>query len=246
MVRFLAWPQNPWRDIGSGGVATYFRRISREDLDAIRSFVDLLRGCVAIRDLLHVSFALDFRAEQVGGKLERTETGNLVYRAKGYGGSPDMEAADKLAQRMTAFVRENPCCSAVGSVVGMPPSDPKRPFVLPHYLAASMARDLSFEDRTGHVRKVRATAPAKEASKEMKLDVLASSIAVEARLDGKVALLVDDLYQSGTSINYVAALLRQAGAVRVLGLTAVKTLRNDDNLDLLLARQEGWSLDEDG
>lgn len=42
--------------------------------------------------------------------------------------------------------------------------------------------------------------------------------------------MIDDLYQSGLTINYIAEELRAAGAHEVFGLAAVKTLRDDDNL----------------
>ena len=47
---------------------------------------------------------------------------------------------------------------------------------------------------------------------------------------GRTVLLVDDLYQSGTSMNYVALMLLDAGAHTVLGLACEKTCRNDDNI----------------
>jgi predicted amidophosphoribosyltransferase len=47
---------------------------------------------------------------------------------------------------------------------------------------------------------------------------------------GKRVLLVDDLYQSGISMNYCALLLLRAGAKKVFGLACEKTCRNDDNV----------------
>lgn len=46
----------------------------------------------------------------------------------------------------------------------------------------------------------------------------------------EVVLLVDDLYQSGVSMNYVAMLLLEAGAKKVFGLSCEKTCSNDDNV----------------
>ena len=45
-----------------------------------------------------------------------------------------------------------------------------------------------------------------------------------------LAHLVDDLYQSGVSMNYVAILLLEAGARKVFGLACEKTCSNDDNV----------------
>ncbi len=46
---------------------------------------------------------------------------------------------------------------------------------------------------------------------------------------GRAIPLVDDLYQSGISMNFVAMKLQEAGATHVLGLAAEKTCRNDAN-----------------
>ena len=47
----------------------------------------------------------------------------------------------------------------------------------------------------------------------------------------KIVLIVDDVYQSGTSMNYLAYLLQQAGAKAMFGLSCVKTLTNTDAME---------------
>ena len=47
---------------------------------------------------------------------------------------------------------------------------------------------------------------------------------------GRKILLIDDLYQSGITMNYVAMLLLEQGAKKVYGLACEKTCRNDDNI----------------
>jgi predicted amidophosphoribosyltransferase len=42
-------------------------------------------------------------------------------------------------------------------------------------------------------------------------------------------ILIDDLYQSGITMQYVASRLLQAGAASVLSLTIVKSNRDTDN-----------------
>ena len=46
----------------------------------------------------------------------------------------------------------------------------------------------------------------------------------------KIVLLIDDLYQSGVTMNYAAMMLLGEGAKAVLGLACEKTCRNDDNV----------------
>lgn len=67
-------------------------------------------------------------------------------------------------------------------------------------------------------------------SLEDKLDALLDShlvIADDVDLEGKSILLVDDLYQSGLTMQYVAMMLKNAGCSRVFGLTLVKSLGNN-------------------
>jgi predicted amidophosphoribosyltransferase len=53
---------------------------------------------------------------------------------------------------------------------------------------------------------------------------------VEEVFTDRKVLLLDDLYQSGVSMNYCGLLLLQAGAKKIFGLACEKTCRNDDNV----------------
>ena len=46
---------------------------------------------------------------------------------------------------------------------------------------------------------------------------------------GRRVILLDDKYQSGTTAQFAAAKLQEAGAQEVLGLACVKTWRDTDN-----------------
>ena len=48
-------------------------------------------------------------------------------------------------------------------------------------------------------------------------------------VNGKTIILIDDIYQSGITIQYIAMKLQQAGAKEVYGLCFEKTLRDTDN-----------------
>lgn len=49
-------------------------------------------------------------------------------------------------------------------------------------------------------------------------------------VNDKTIILIDDKYQSGITIQYIAMKLQQAGADEVYGLSFVKTLRDTDNV----------------
>ncbi len=80
---------------------------------------------------------------------------------------------------------------------------------------------------------VRTTAPRqsiKAVARAQNLGTLAGTITVDRDVfRERTILLLDDLYQSGISMNYCAYLLLQAGAAKILGLACEKTCRNDDN-----------------
>ena len=54
-------------------------------------------------------------------------------------------------------------------------------------------------------------------------------IQLSGNVAGKTVFLIDDLYQSGTTLWSCAKHLKQAGALAVIGLVCVKTFRDTDN-----------------
>lgn len=113
----------------------------------------------------------------------------------------------------------------------MPPSKPNKKFDLPTYLAIKIAKKWGKTNLSNAVWTVRERLPIKNLALEDKLQALENTIQVAPDVfKGKTVLIVDDLYQSGISINYVALLLLEAGAENVVGLACEKTCRNDDNI----------------
>lgn len=52
---------------------------------------------------------------------------------------------------------------------------------------------------------------------------------ITGTVSGRIVLIIDDLYQSGTSMWSFAKWLKSAGAKQVLGLVCVKSMRDSDN-----------------
>lgn len=202
-------------------------RIVREWLANVGRFV-------GIRDCLAVSFALDH--DRVDGQPGKplSEIGELRSRAKDYRERPTREnlrAADLLAEKCLDFLRDMTCYDCIQAVTAVPPSRPGRAFNLPGYLAKRIAQARDIEDLTGAVRTLRQRPQIKDLRFGEKLPALRGTIAVDmASVRDKHILIIDDLYQSGISMNYVAMLLQQAGARLLLGLACDKTLRNDANV----------------
>lgn len=126
------------------------------------------------------------------------------------------------------FIQRHPTYRRADLLIAVPPSNTNKDFDLPAVLVAEVARRSGLQDATAAVRKTRATGPMKECrTVQEKVDNLKDAFAADAAaVQGKNILLVDDIYQSGFSINEIGRVLRGAGASRVVGLTATKTAQD--------------------
>ena len=197
-------------------------------------WIDKIRHPVAMKDYLAISFALDYDRHGGSPQKPQTEIGALRAQAKPYGGAAatdqTKDAADKLVEHCLTFLNAMGCYSSADCIVAMPPSDPSKKFNLPRYLAKRIAEKWGKEDLSKHV-----TGKPRNSIKEVplakKLDTLLGTIKVaDGIFTDRNVLLLDDLYQSGVSMNYCGLLLRQAGAKKIFGLACEKTCRNDDNV----------------
>ncbi len=204
------------------------------DHGPVQDWVDLMGNYVAIRDCLALSFALDYDRQDGDPHKPHTEIGNLRTHAKTYGRAADdstHDAAEELAKSMLQFIRKVDLYERVDLVVGVPPSDPAKNFDLPRHLAELLAGALDLPDACDSIRTIAKRAQVKNLALCDKLDVLDGTMAVDAKMvQGKRVLLVEDLYQSGATINVAAMELVRAGASAVFGLSCVKTCRNTDNV----------------
>jgi predicted amidophosphoribosyltransferase len=124
-----------------------------------------------------------------------------------------------------------PLYGSVDGFVAVPSSNPTKQFSLPRGFAAEVARHTGKADLSSAVTKPNATPQMKNLSKAQKVEALLGSVTIDrAKVVGKTIVVVDDLYQSGLTVNYIAEELRAAGAKALFGLTVVKTLRDDDNV----------------
>src|SRR5450432_2303552 len=188
-----------------------------------------------MKDFLAISFALDYDREGGSPTLPQTEIGLLRAQAKPFGGSAatsqTKKAAEKLAERCVEFLSVMTCYKSAHCIVAMPPSDPTKQYNLPRYLAERISEATGLENFTKHVRTIEPRASIKGVAVKAKVDTLLGTIAVaEDVFKGKHVILVDDLYQSGTSVNYCGLMILGAGAKKIFGLACEKTCRNDDNV----------------
>jgi predicted amidophosphoribosyltransferase len=201
-------------------------------MEEVTHWVGVVGQYVVMRDCLALSFALDYDRDGGSPNQPQTDIGRLRSRAKTYGKEPTADtlaAADELAARCTAFLGEMSCYQSADAIVAMPSSRPDSVYDLPRRLAEAISSTWDRPNLSHLVRTVGARRPVKNASLDEKLEILRGTIDIVAPIAGENILLVDDIYQSGISINYVAMELLKAGVKRVFGLCVEKTCRNDDN-----------------
>jgi predicted amidophosphoribosyltransferase len=151
----------------------------------------------------------------------RTELGELLYRLKYKG---DQSAIAPIAQTAFDFLRGwNP---GIDVIVPAPAS--KSRVVQPLFqIADEVGRLLGLPVDKTSVRKTKATPELKNVDYAKRLELLGGAHSIEGdALRGRRVLLLDDLYQSGATLNAIARLLKQAGGVSAVFALALTRARN--------------------
>jgi len=197
-----------------------------EDDDDITDFLNRshpreLRGPWA------AGWALDFHSRFSGADWTRSQAGDLAYRYK-YEGQQSL--VETLADQLAALVIERLELAQVDAIVPVPPSSP-RAFDPVSELGNALARRL--ERPVWRVlAKTRVTAPQKEMrTLAQKRANVAGAFIVTAdclrQVHGKRLLVLDDLYDSGATLEEVTCTLERAGAAAVRVLTLTRTIHSD-------------------
>jgi len=222
-----------WKS-GRGRCYTYFKNPDERTIARVRAFAQTLEPLVFMDDDTDGAFALEMHQviSQPEQQLVRTTTGQLVYCAKYTHDLPTArrsaaaEIGRNAGQAMAVVLQ-----GQVDIVCPVPSSSRSKRNDLPAIIGRVVADRLggSFDDAA--VMKTRPTSDIKNASLRAKRGILEGSFQVDnARVLQKRVLLVDDLYQSGTTVSVISALLRAGGATVVYAMTATKTLSNSDNV----------------
>ena len=164
-----------------------------------------------------------------GYDTERTEFGEWVYQLK-Y--RHDRTKIQPIAEVTANFIREKFAVDGhlilpyLKAVLPMPPSAQNRDFQPVTEVAKEIGRLLSVLVRTDYLTKVKQTTPLKNLPDvASKREQLRGAFVVESQdFKDQCVLLVDDLYDSGTTLTEVSKVLYEQGGVQhVLVLTLTRT-----------------------
>lgn len=196
------------------------------------ALMNLCKQHVFIQDDMTETFALGYHTQTTPtGGWRYTEMRELVHGAKPYKRAvtaAHREQAAVLAKAYAAFITQHPSYSRA-SVVTAVPGRAEKLFDLPAELAGKIAALCGKIDGRQVVQKVRQTRPIKDCKTEQeKIDNVRNAFAVTpgTHLANKDVILIDDIYQSGFTLNEVGRVLFEAGAGSVFGLVATKTGRD--------------------
>lgn len=169
-------------------------------------------------------YALDFHSRHSGAQWQRSEIGKLVYQLK-YNG--EIDQARVLADKLLAFVHEHPNFRKVHALLNVPPSL-RRSFDPVSAVTEHLAKGLRLRFLKNVLTKVRDTAPQKEMTNLVqKRSNVQGAFAVQGKIHGLKLLLLDDLYDSGATLEEAANTLRRAGSEEIYVLTLTKTIHAD-------------------
>ena len=168
-------------------------------------------------------WALDFHSRFAGADWSRSPTGELAYRLK-YAG--DRDALQPLVDQINTLCEQQPELRQI-DIIAPIPSTTSRPFEPVKALAEALSHAWNVPTWPALV-KTRATEPQKAmTSLAQKRANVAGAFAARGPLRGQRVLLIDDLYDSGATLDEAARTLRGAGAAAVLVLALTRTIHTD-------------------
>ncbi len=179
---------------------------------------------VFLRDALALSVALDLDFLE---ESRYTDVGELEMRAKQLA---DRDAIFDLHSKCVEAIQEMPFYSKTGFIAAVPPQLGMG-FDLPTCLARRVADTTGAYDLTPHFEwEGDKGSLSNEAVGENWEQLVSARLKLaDVELKEKPIVLLDDLYRSGTKMQYVAMKLREAGAGPIFGLAVVKSWRDTDS-----------------
>ena len=152
---------------------------------------------------------------------QRSELGELVYRLKYKG---DKGSIPNITEAIVNFLKSwkiNP-----DLIIPMPPSKLQRPYQPVIEVASELGKALRIPFKSSSLTKTKTTPQMKDIGDlSARMSALKDAFTVIEELRGKKILLIDDLFQSGATMNVVAETLKKQGhadAVYALALTRTR------------------------
>lgn len=190
----------------------------------IEDFCERYRSTVFVNDFLALSVALDLNFED---NHDYTCVGQLEKDCKD---NHNVKSLNQLVSIAEDFLEKVPFYKDCSVIAAVPPR-PGKTYDLPTKLVSELSNNKNFYNISENLHWANEKAILKSLDINEKWDALQKAkLECECDLTNKKIVLLDDLYQSGTTLHYVASTLLRAGATHVYGLCLVKSWRDTDNV----------------
>ena len=170
-----------------------------------------------------IGWALGFHSSFAGAEWRRSGVGEMTFRLK-Y--RDDASALGPLVDEALAVIRENPDLIDADALVPVPPSTPRSTDPVRRFCDALSARlKLPILDV---VSRTRPTKPQKEMhTLAQKRANVSGAFAASESVRSRRVLVIDDLYDSGATLEEIVRTLTRSGAASATVITLTRTIHSD-------------------
>jgi predicted amidophosphoribosyltransferase len=194
-----------------------------KQIEAALEWQERYSSLIFLRDNLDCSVAVDFNLASPGVYTKLGQAEHDAKASRKFSAIKELTSASADTIQRVLFYRE---CDAICAV---PPAQGKE-WDLPTELAKYVATKTGKENLSPSVKFLKKKESVKSLSLDDKWKMLENAgLRTSSTFKGKKVILLDDKYQSGTTAQFVASRLYDAGAAEVHGLFCVKTWRDTDN-----------------
>ncbi len=161
---------------------------------------------------------------------ERTEIGELEYKAK-YENC--QTSINQISDEVVNLIRKASVFEDA-QLICVIPSSKEGELSLPQKIVQKICNEISKKNISECVKWGNPKSELKELDVSKKLETLEAADLVVKHIEeikGKNIIIVDDLYQSGMTMQYVAMKLKERGANKIYGISIVKSRKDTDNND---------------
>ena len=204
---------------------------SIDSIEKWQQFIKEYQSIIFLRDNLELSlsFSMNYKNESE----ERTKVGELVYKAKN---KNDPNAERELINLCEEWLKKLPYYKDADLICAMPSSNSNQEN-LPQKIAKSL-KGFPFIDISDKVywkskkQYIKDVEDVDEKIQILENSELTIDETTTETLKEKNIIILDDLYMSGTSMQYLAMRLKEAGARRIFGLSIVKSRSNKGKIKI--------------
>jgi ATP-dependent DNA helicase RecQ len=171
----------------------------------------------------NTGWALGFHSRYQGSEWTRSPVGELAFRLKYQG---DFNAIPPLVQKIKDLIQDHPEIAQVDAVIPVPSSVQREKDPV-----SSLASEIAKQVKINYwpvLAKSRKTEQQKQfQTLAQKKANVAGAFQLQSSVKGKRLLVLDDLFDSGATLEEITKLLKQSGADKVNVLTITRTIHSE-------------------